>query len=282
MALRDERRRQPRVVDVRAGPAEQVAVEHEDAHRASLAARPGRAFGAPVGRSDRVLRVSASQRYRLRNPASGREIVLEAEPGEIYLDRESGEELEVVGKVLPLAPSSSRLPWAVREPALLQLVRPARAEGPQRLPDLRPAHGAAGIAGGRALRLRAVVLTLALLLAGGTLAACGGGSSAVDSVPKSTPNITPPNDTSAEKAAAQTTSTSSKTSTSKTDDERKRGQLIGRQRSHRRTRKRRQLERRRRRRSDPLRRRLRRKSKESEKSAAESSPSGGAGAPTGK
>jgi hypothetical protein len=57
--------------------------------------------------------VSANQRYRLRNPASGREIVLEAEPGEIYVDRDSGEQLEAVGKVLPLAPSTSRLPWAV-------------------------------------------------------------------------------------------------------------------------------------------------------------------------
>jgi hypothetical protein len=57
--------------------------------------------------------VSTSQRHRLRNPVNGREIVIEAEPGEIYLDRESGEQLEVVGKALPLAPSSSRLPWAV-------------------------------------------------------------------------------------------------------------------------------------------------------------------------
>ena len=57
--------------------------------------------------------MSARQRYRLRNPATGREILLEAEPGEIYRDRESGDTLEVVGKVLPLAPSHSRLPWAV-------------------------------------------------------------------------------------------------------------------------------------------------------------------------
>jgi hypothetical protein len=57
--------------------------------------------------------VSKPQRYRLRNPASGREILIEAEPEEVYLDRESGEPLEVVGKVVPLAPSSSRLPWAV-------------------------------------------------------------------------------------------------------------------------------------------------------------------------
>lgn len=53
------------------------------------------------------------QRYRLRTPSTGREVFVEAEPGKVYRDRETGEELEVVGKVLPLAPSSSRLPWAV-------------------------------------------------------------------------------------------------------------------------------------------------------------------------
>ena len=57
--------------------------------------------------------MSTRQRYRLRNPANGREIIIEAEPDEIYLDRETGERLEVVGEVLPLAPSDSRLPWAV-------------------------------------------------------------------------------------------------------------------------------------------------------------------------
>jgi hypothetical protein len=53
------------------------------------------------------------QRYRLRAPSTGREIITEAEPGRIYKDRETGEELEVVGKVLPLDPSRSKLPWAV-------------------------------------------------------------------------------------------------------------------------------------------------------------------------
>jgi hypothetical protein len=57
--------------------------------------------------------VSSNQRYRLRNPASGREVVIEAEPEEIYVDRDSGEALELVGKLLPLEPSRSRLPWAV-------------------------------------------------------------------------------------------------------------------------------------------------------------------------
>ena len=58
-------------------------------------------------------RVSTNQRYRVRSPSSGRETLIEAEPGEVYRDRDSGEQLQVVGKVLPLAPSLSRLPWAV-------------------------------------------------------------------------------------------------------------------------------------------------------------------------
>ena len=57
--------------------------------------------------------MEAVQRYRMRSPATGREIIREAEPGRVYVDRETGEELEIVGKVLPLLPSQSRLPWAV-------------------------------------------------------------------------------------------------------------------------------------------------------------------------
>jgi hypothetical protein len=57
--------------------------------------------------------VSFRQRYRLRTPSTGREIFFEAEPGRTYTDRDTGEELQVVGKVLPVAPSGSRLPWAV-------------------------------------------------------------------------------------------------------------------------------------------------------------------------
>ena len=40
-------------------------------------------------------------------------MVIEAQPDEIYRDRDTGEELEIVGKLLPLAPSESKLPWAV-------------------------------------------------------------------------------------------------------------------------------------------------------------------------
>jgi hypothetical protein len=60
-----------------------------------------------------VASVSEHQRYRLRTPSTGREIVIEAEPNELYRDRDTGEPLEVVGRLLPLAPSGSSLPWAV-------------------------------------------------------------------------------------------------------------------------------------------------------------------------
>jgi hypothetical protein len=49
----------------------------------------------------------------MRTPSTGREVVLEAEPGREYVDRETGEPLEVVAQLLPLAPTESELPWAV-------------------------------------------------------------------------------------------------------------------------------------------------------------------------
>ena len=58
------------------------------------------------------LAVTPPQRYRLRS-ASDREVIREVEPGKVYVDRQTGEELEVVAKVLPLAPSPSQLPWSV-------------------------------------------------------------------------------------------------------------------------------------------------------------------------
>jgi hypothetical protein len=56
--------------------------------------------------------VSERQKYRLRT-RSDREQIREIDPGKVYVDRETGEEYEVVGKILPLAPSASNLPWAV-------------------------------------------------------------------------------------------------------------------------------------------------------------------------
>ena len=54
--------------------------------------------------------VNEKQTYRMRAPASGREALAKAEQGQVYLDRETGEEMEPVAMVLPLAPSASSLP----------------------------------------------------------------------------------------------------------------------------------------------------------------------------
>ncbi|MGO9794290.1 MAG: hypothetical protein ACLP8S_33630 [Solirubrobacteraceae bacterium] len=53
------------------------------------------------------------QKYRMRTPSTGREIIVQADPGKDYVDRETGEELAVVAQLLPLAPTVSELPWAV-------------------------------------------------------------------------------------------------------------------------------------------------------------------------
>jgi hypothetical protein len=52
------------------------------------------------------------QLYRLRS-RNDREIIHEAEPGKLYVDRETGEEYQVVGAVLPLAPTPSNLPYSI-------------------------------------------------------------------------------------------------------------------------------------------------------------------------
>ncbi len=53
------------------------------------------------------------QKYRMRAPSTGRERIIEAEPGHSYRDRETGEELTVVARLLPLAPTASELPWSI-------------------------------------------------------------------------------------------------------------------------------------------------------------------------
>ena len=55
----------------------------------------------------------ARQRYRLR-ARSDREIISEVEPGKTYVDRDSGEEFEVVAAMLPLAPSPATCPTRSR------------------------------------------------------------------------------------------------------------------------------------------------------------------------
>jgi hypothetical protein len=54
--------------------------------------------------------VNEKQLYRMRALASGREALARAEPGAVYVDRETGEEMVPVSMVLPLASSPSALP----------------------------------------------------------------------------------------------------------------------------------------------------------------------------
>ena len=49
------------------------------------------------------------QTYRLRAPASGREAIVAPESGHTYRDRDTGEVMEPVSMILPLAGSTSAL-----------------------------------------------------------------------------------------------------------------------------------------------------------------------------
>ena len=74
------------------------------------------------GRSSYALAPMQNQRqiYRLRARASGREAFGPAELGGVYIDQETGEEMEPVTEVLPLAPSDSAL---LRSPENLRACR---------------------------------------------------------------------------------------------------------------------------------------------------------------
>ena len=100
------------------------------------------------------------QKYRMRTPSTGREILLEAEPGSTYVDRETGEPLEVVGKVLPLAPSQSQLPWAVENLRFCNWCDQLAQKDLNDCPELRPPHG------------RAPALTLPRACAGSVPSSC--------------------------------------------------------------------------------------------------------------
>ncbi len=58
------------------------------------------------------------QTYRLRARASGREAIAPVDEHGVYVDRETGEEMEPVTRTLPLAPSDSAL---LRSPENLRL-----------------------------------------------------------------------------------------------------------------------------------------------------------------
>ena len=60
------------------------------------------------------------QVYRLRARAYGREAIAPVEPGTVYVDRETGEEMQPVTRLLPLAPSDSAL---LRTPENLRICR---------------------------------------------------------------------------------------------------------------------------------------------------------------
>ena len=53
------------------------------------------------------------QKYRMRTPSTGREVVIAVDPEKVYVDRDTGEALEPVAQLLPLAPTASELPWAI-------------------------------------------------------------------------------------------------------------------------------------------------------------------------
>jgi hypothetical protein len=52
------------------------------------------------------------QQYRLRT-RTDQETIREVEPGKQYVDADSGQPYEVVGKLIPVAPSPSNLPYSV-------------------------------------------------------------------------------------------------------------------------------------------------------------------------
>ncbi len=53
------------------------------------------------------------QKYRMRTPSNGREIIVLADPDTVYVDKEAVEPLEVIAELRPLAPTESELPWAI-------------------------------------------------------------------------------------------------------------------------------------------------------------------------
>lgn len=53
------------------------------------------------------------QKYRMRTPSTGREVIVLADPDSVYVDQETGERMQPVAQLLPLAPTASELPWSI-------------------------------------------------------------------------------------------------------------------------------------------------------------------------
>src|SRR4051812_37963328 len=78
-----------------------------------------------------------------------------------------------------------------RDPAVLQLVRPAGPEGSERLPDVRPPHGCtATLRGGRVRLTRPTRLAVPIIVL--ALAGCGGAQVTVNEVPGGPVDLTVP------------------------------------------------------------------------------------------
>jgi hypothetical protein len=85
-------------VDVAAGAAQHVAVEEQDPHRCRQ----------PISLPRRELEAALPDAGAGLGPRGA----CHAEPGSVYVDRETGEEMEPVAMVLPLAPSARPAPHA--------------------------------------------------------------------------------------------------------------------------------------------------------------------------
>ena len=88
--------------------------------------------------------MSEGQRFRLRDTSSGDEVILEAKPDTVYVDERTGEPMEVVGEVLPLAPSDSKLPWAVENLRFCNWCESMVMESPSRMKAMLPPAAASG------------------------------------------------------------------------------------------------------------------------------------------
>src|SRR4051794_12653528 len=110
-----------------------------------------------------------------------------------------------------------------REPALLQLVRPAQPAGPQRLPVVRPPHGRlrqlSVVTGARRGVSAAMALLIGVALSVG-IAACGGQKIAADEVTVAPPELTIPasSEGAADALAPGATSTPTPASSPSTTD----------------------------------------------------------------
>ncbi len=171
------------------------------------------------------------QRYRMRTPSTGRESIVLVDPEKEYVDSETGETPGGHRGAASAGANRVRAALGDREPAVLQSLRPASAEGSDRLSVVRAADGSGRTLGRLAGRdgrgcapwfsvaLR-VALACAAVLAGLGLAACGGGGSGSGDTTGAPPltvpttsQATPPASTASANSNTDTTATSGSSDT---------------------------------------------------------------------